>query len=309
LSRARVDQVVGLLAIPVAFVVTSPALLLSLPTVIRNLKLEARTVSPGADGLSAFGNFTCHLGNALPAAVGLGLLAIAAAGVIVVARRQRREAAVLAAYALGYLVAASLSPLHWDRYVIPLIPGVAILAGSALATVGHLIGRAVDERQAGPPKARPTGSIAARRGRLVGVALAVAVAILVLWPSAQAVVAQGRLRWLPSTRVVASDWANATLPPGTSVCAEMYTMYASGTDLVLYRVFALADQTISDYQARGCRYLMSSSAMTSRFVDAGRYPREASFYASLAATDPLVETFSPSADRGGPEIRVYALSP
>lgn len=305
---ALVDQALGLVAAFAAFIVTSPALLLNLRTAIDDLQFEARASAPGADGLSAPGNFGWYVGQALPAAVGIGLLALAVLGTALAARRRPRETLILASFVPTYLVAISLSPLHWDRYVIPIIPIASAFAATAVITIVWSIAHLVSgPTPTGAPGSAPELGRGVRMVSTAAATAAITLACLGLVPSAQVMATQDRLRSLPSTRVAASDWANATLAPGTQVCAEMYTMYPTPSNLDQFRVFALADHSLDDYRSRGCRYLMSSSAMANRFTDAQRYPVESAFYATLASKASLVETFEPGPDRPGPEIRVYAV--
>jgi hypothetical protein len=216
-------------------------------------------------------------------------------------------------YAVGYLAAVSLSPLHWDRYVVPIVPAIAILAAIALFEVVAAIGMAMAAFVSGPTMGRLTRAsppLAVTRSRTRDVIAMVTLlgAIMVLWPSAMTVAREDRLRALPSTRVEVTEWVKANLSPGVLVCEEMYTTYATPS-VATYRIFALANEPLDAYRARGCRVLISSSAIASRFVDPRRYPREAAFYATLAADLRLAETFKPGPDRGGSEVRVYEWAP
>jgi NADH:ubiquinone oxidoreductase subunit 6 (subunit J) len=225
--------------------------------------------------------------------VGLALLIAAVVGAVVLARRNPRATAVLVAFLVSYAAAVSLSPLHWDRYVIPMIPVLAICGAIGLsATLDAAL-------------LRLRSTAIGRRATMSAIATTL-VAILYLAPGFLTVAHDDRLRSLPSTRVAVTDWVRTTLPKGVLICEELYTTYEP-TDLTLYRVFSLADHTLDDYRNRGCAYLISSSAISGRFTDAHRYPSEAAFYATLSATGQLVETFSPGPDAGGSEVRVYLM--
>jgi len=65
-SRWMVPTGAVLLA-PVAFLVTSPFVLLDLGRSVADIQHEARTVHPGADGLSPIGNLLWYLGDIVPA--------------------------------------------------------------------------------------------------------------------------------------------------------------------------------------------------------------------------------------------------
>jgi 4-amino-4-deoxy-L-arabinose transferase-like glycosyltransferase len=298
----------------VTFLVTSPAIPLHLAQVIDDLAFEARAVHPGADGLSPLGNAAWSALEVLPATVGLPMLALAAAGAVALARRAPSALAVLAAFALGYLATVSLSPLHWDRYVIPLVPVVAILAGVGLASLPAAIERVArgtrpNEGAAramtgvqGSPASAPAGPM-----RVAAFVAAVGIALMVLAPGALTVVERNSRLATPSTRAIATAWLESTLAPGTLVCEEMYTAYEPGGGIELFRIFALADEPMQAYLDRGCRYLLESSTMADRFKDAARYPRESAFYEALPSAARLVRTFEPGPGGRGPIIRAYLL--
>jgi hypothetical protein len=275
--------VAAVAAIPISFAACSPGLVLHLGRVVADLRFEARTVQPGADGLSPLGNFGWYVGTVLPATAGLVVLLLAVVGLVWAARRKPLAAAILAAGAVGYLAAASASPLHWDRYIIPALPIVAIFAGVALDAILRA-----------PRTIRPARA-----------AIAVALTAVLVLPPAATVVAADQLRSAGTTRSVATAWAEATLPSGALVCEEMYTFY--GGRLNAFRIFALANLSLAEYRAKGCAYLVTSSAMSSRFTDAARYPRESAFYRDLPSAGPRIASFAPSPSRAGPIIEVYEL--
>lgn len=296
------------------FLVTSPAIPLHIPAVIEDLVFEARSVHPGADGLSPLANAAWYALDVLPAAVGPVMVALAFAGAVALARRRPRTLLVLGAFAIAYVATVSLSPLHWDRYVIPLVPVVAILAGVALASLPAAMGwvaRAIGANETAPPVVSDDrrATAAARIGptRLAASATALALALVVLAPAALAVVERNSRLATPSTRAIATAWLEDTVAPGTLVCEEMYTTYAPGGGIEVFRVFALADEPMQAYLDRGCRYLLESSAMADRFRDAARYPRESAFYEALPSAALLVQTFEPGPRGRGPIIRAYLL--
>jgi hypothetical protein len=72
----------------------------------------------------------------------------------------------------------------------------------------------------------------------------------------------------------------------------------------------LPRKTFDAYVRLQVDYVLASSTNWSRFsAEKARYPREVAFYEELHRRAVLVKEFRPSADRGGPIVRVYALSP
>ena len=164
----------ALFAVPLTVVITSPFLLLDLDTVILNIRNENRAVHPGADGLSPIGNLIWYVGTVAPATFGWPIVAASALGLVVVARNRPLETMVLVAFAGSYLVGVSASPLHWSRYIIPLVPIVGIFTAGAALAIGSALARTVARRD------RP-GHDGSHR-RLLGVVVSVAVVVLLLGP-------------------------------------------------------------------------------------------------------------------------------
>ncbi|MEA2619877.1 MAG: hypothetical protein QOC97_650, partial [Chloroflexota bacterium] len=225
-------------------------------------------------------------------------------------RRDRRALAVLAAFAVSYLVGVSASPLHWDRYVIPLVPIIGIAAAAGVLAIGDLAVRAVSRRRAGRREA--AASLAPTRtpvaGGLPAIGVSGAIVIALLLPPMATVVATDRIRAQATTRAVATDWIVANLPPGSRIVEENGSAYTvAGFDVL--RVFSLSDRSLDAYRAGGYRYLVWSSGMADRFQDAVAYPREHAFYAALEATGRLVASFQPGPEHGGNWTRVYQIMP
>jgi 4-amino-4-deoxy-L-arabinose transferase-like glycosyltransferase len=302
--RLSLTPFLALLVVPLTFVITSPFVLLE----VRQVPIDG-SVHPGADGLSPIGNLLWYVGTVAPSTFGLAILAVAAIGLVAVARTHLRAAAVLVAYVGSYLIGVSASPLHWDRYIIPLVPIVGIFAaGGALAIGSAVAGAAARRERRGRDRSIVHGIGEPRPARRsLSVVATLAIIVLLLTPSIVGAAAALRQRSGPSTRAVATDWVSQNLPPGSRVAQELATTYLSAAPGRVLRVFALADRSLDRYRADGYRYLISTTGIADRFDDPDRYPREHAFYEALAATGRLVASFEPGPDRSGGVIRVYDL--
>ena len=296
----------GLFVVPLAFALTSPFVIIK----VRSFPIDG-SVHPGADGLSPIGNFLWYVGTITPSIFGWAVLAVSAIGLVALVRSRPRPAAVLVASVVSYLVGVSASPLHWDRYIIPLVPVVGVFAAAGALAMASAVAQTADRSDPpagdrslvdGARQPRP-----ARRGATV--AAAVAIMVLLLAPSLAATTASVRQRAGPSTRAVASDWVTRNLSPESRIAQELSTTYLPAAPGRVLRVFALADRSLDQYRADGYRYLITTAGISDRFDDATRYPRENAFYRALAASGHLVASFEPGPDRSGAVIGVYDLGP
>jgi hypothetical protein len=138
----------------------------------------------------------------------------------------------------------------------------------------------------------------------LGLALA-----LVVVPT-RTLVAAARLRSVPTTDVVAAEWINANIPPMSLIARERATAPLSGRRYLLLTFAQLAEKTFDDYVRLRVDYVLASSSNWGRFQqEKERYATEVAFYEELHRRAVLVKEFAPSAGRGGPIVRVYALSP
>jgi hypothetical protein len=120
------------------------------------------------------------------------------------------------------------------------------------------------------------------------------------------VAAADRLKEVPSTRVMATEWALANLKDA-KVVEEPYGTYLAGMN-DRFALVRLSDRPVDSYRADGFDYLITSSSTWARFfAEPNRYAKEIAFYQSLPSNGRLVVTFNPDQDRGGPRIDVYDI--
>jgi len=166
-------------------------------TVVRNLHGEAQMHHLGATGGSPWWNLGWYLRGPLADALGWAGLMLAGAGLMVaLGRGDRRAAWLLVPVVLGMGLVICGQRLVWDRWVLPLVPLLAVLAGAAVVA---LAGRVP------------------RHGRAVVALCLLAMAV----PMAAQDVTQARGR-LNDTRQHASAWAAAHVPAGSTVLIEHF---------------------------------------------------------------------------------------
>lgn len=285
------NGLLGLLAAAATFVIMNPYFFLDAETAGSHVQGEARVAHPGADGLSRAGNFAWYLLVAIPQAVTWPQAVLAGLGLVLVTLRPSAPRLVLAGYVMAFLAAISMLPLHWPRWIIQVLPIVALLSAFAAEALVEGIGLRL--------RLEP-----ARRDAV----LAIGVAALVAWPAGRAV----RLDILmsrPSTQVQAREWIRRNVPAGASVAQDFYAAPIDDLGYRLATSFSLSYKgTVEDYRRQGVEYLVTCSLIYKRFyAEPDRYPAQVAFYESLAKGEELAQEFAPSAFRGGPTLRIYRL--
>lgn len=147
----------------------SPYLLIDFATVAANLQGEAQPHHLGATGGSPWWNLRWYVANSLLGGLGLAGLALAAVGLVLGGQHRDARAVVLPVIA-GIVVLLVTQRLVWDRWVLPLLPLLAILAGNAAARLCsrlprsmHLPGALLLAFAAGTPLALETMAQARER--------------------------------------------------------------------------------------------------------------------------------------------------
>ena len=277
----------SLLAIGVGFALSTPYFFLDFPTAWHNLVTEGRSTHPGADGLPPLQNlrwYFVQIARSEYQAIqtGFGLI-----GLLAIIWQRRLLPLSLVGMIVLFLAGISASPLHWLRWVIPILPLAALVSAYGLVTSVELLGHA------------PT----LRRTLLIGLTLAA--------------MAQPSLRSIqlsvqdanPNTRLAARLWLLDQLPAQARLIQEPYTALLADDPRVTTLAQSLGtQQTLADYHCEGYTHLMISSAMYQRFLaEPARYPTEVAFYQTLLQAHTPLISFAPTWSRGGPTLHLYAL--
>jgi 4-amino-4-deoxy-L-arabinose transferase-like glycosyltransferase len=203
------------------------------------------------------------------------LVLVALAGLMVAVRRRTRADLVLLSFAAAYSISLLPIEAHFDRYVLPLVPVVAVLAGSS---------------------------------RTLAVLAVVASAVPLWWSVADAEALTGRDR-----RVDAARWIDRMVPAPDAIAADPSTLPLTGHRVIRlelpgpHRAFD-PRRSLSTLRADGVRWLVVSGTVADRVLAAaGDYPQEARFYRALEAIAPAYAV--PGSSRSRPWLRVYRIYP
>jgi len=286
-----INGITGFLAVLVGFAITTPYFFLDFATALKNLLAEGRSEHLGADGFTPWGNFWWYLTVAIPRSITWWQALLALAGMILAAASRRFTRIILVVYVLIFLIAISLSPLHWMRWVAQLMPLFALFTAFALDEVIRYLGQRMEWR-----------------ARSRHFALALIVGIVSIWPLYQ-VVLHNIKQASPSTRVLARQWIIENLPEHSKIGQENYTAPLAGTEFDIDFVDPLSSGgSLTDYAAGGYDYLVASGGIYERyFAEPERYAEHVSFYESLFSEAQLLQRIEPSTTRAGPAILIFQL--
>ncbi len=173
------------------FALACPAAVADHARLVAEVWTEIRSktsAGPGADLVRR--GWIQHAALSLGYGLGAPLCVAAAAGALVTAARRPKEGVVLLAFAVTYYVAMGSGTIIHARYMLPLVPLLALFAAVAIDRVAH----------------------AARRSRRVWLAAALTAAVVSV--SAARVVRSNRLLASEDTRVTAARYLDSLVADG-----------------------------------------------------------------------------------------------
>ena len=205
---------------------------------------------------------------------GMGpVLLVAAVGLVAALVRRRRSDLVIAVFVVAYFLDLLTLRAHFDRYVLPLVPPLAVLAG---------------------------------RVRVLAPVTLLLLVVPLTW-SIRDDVDLTRT----DTRVAAFHWIARNVPSGASIAADPST--ATGRrvlDLQLPHPSRPPDpnRDVARLRRKGVEYVVVTGAVADRVLDARRrYPREARFYDDLGKRGKRLYYVRRGHGLAGPWVAVYRL--
>ncbi|MDR3430280.1 glycosyltransferase family 39 protein [Silvimonas sp.] len=183
--------------VPVLLIVIAPYLLIAHDTVLGDLAGEAQVHHLGATGGGPLTNAWWYLSGPLTTAFGMVGLLLCGLGAWTL-RRDAFARVLLWPLLIVFMVVFSCQHLVWERWILPLLPFLAVFGGVGLCTLRHWL--------------------ALRTGAVAGAGLALGSACL---PLTLTDVAAAHAR-ANNTAQQASAWAIAHIPPGSTVLIEHF---------------------------------------------------------------------------------------
>jgi 4-amino-4-deoxy-L-arabinose transferase-like glycosyltransferase len=202
-------------------------------------------------------------------------LVIGAIGLVLALRRRTHTDLILASFVLAYVVDLLTLRAHFDRYVLPLVPALAALAG---------------------------------RQRILAPLTLACLVVPLVWAIGDDV----RLT-RTDTRAAAHAWIQQHVPPHARIAAESSTPPLEGHPIVGLALPGPGrpfdpDRDVDRLRAEGVHYALVTGAIADRVLAArDRYPREARFYDQLRTRAKRVYHVQAGHGLTGPWVSLYRL--
>ena len=300
--RQRLKRLlVAALGMLAGFIIGYPNLLLNPAIFIKDISFLFARVGEGFEGWRIVpDNSAIFYLDTLVWSTSLVAVILTVVGLIAALMRHRAEDLILISFPLAYFVVMSLSQGHFGRYMLPILPMLAVL----IADAGWQVVPQLVRRWRSP--------LALKVAQPIGLAAL----LLVFLPN---LLNSLRFDWVltqADTRTQSKQWIEANIAAGSRIAVEWpyhtpplsngYAVPPESTrdywiDLVYG--FGLADRPIEQYQTDGTQYLVATSYIRDiPVIDPQQEARRQQFYADLPHAFETVKSFSPRCDGGEPEF-------
>ncbi|HMK92199.1 MAG TPA: glycosyltransferase family 39 protein [Thermoleophilia bacterium] len=292
----------------VAFLVSTPFAVLDPLHFLADFYKQNRIVANGWLGFENVHNgYWYNFSVNLLGSLGPVLLVLGLVGLALAFHRRSRADLIIAPYVVVYYLYVSSWHELMDRYLLPIVPLLVVLAMRACAELAVVPG-------------------VRRRAVAFGVAAALLLGAIVV--PAQASLSYSRSLSGTDVRTIALTWVENHVPRSAVIAMEPYGPQliprlrlpyyrAAGLKAVSYDIVRLPlpvpnkrdrYHNLRTLLERDVRYVIISSDVQTRVLAARHvYPAQVRFYHQLARHGRLVKRFVPGPDERGPIISVYRL--
>lgn len=262
------------------------------------------TLWPKQTSLGPWNNFLWYVKGSLQWGSGIHIEVMAAMGLLIAFFQWKKKDTIMVIFPALSFIAICFGSLILERWVIPLMPFMAIYAALFLYVV---IEKACS-------KYLPSG------GKSILLAVA---SVIVILPSTYNILRYDYMLTHKDTRIISKEWIEKNIPSGSKIGQDAYTGEISETLFDITKKYSLGDESFEYYVNNQYQYLVVSDTQYKRFFDdAGRFPEKAEFYKTLFSRGELIKQISPRQDlwpgpeerflkyhiHFSPEIRIYKIN-
>lgn len=290
--RLAISAGYGLLVAFTVFAFTSPYVFLDPITLRKDLLEEKAAHGLGCDGLTPTQNFMWYVTIGIPMELYQPQWTLTLIGAAIALFRRQFLAVTLAVYALAILVGTSLHLFHAVKWLVPVMPMLAMFAGSTIAYGGDILHR------------RLSSWFNPKLGLIYYSVIAVIFMLMMEHAPFLQLCSHNTRKSYMSTDILFYEWINDYLPHGTKVCFVGVWEGAHKSNFQVWDV--LWDPSYFDakcggkYQSpydiynQGYKYFIWTDNHCPLYLaEPKKYPRECKFFKELFDNSEVVKEISP----------------
>jgi len=279
------------------FIIGTPYSVLDFDTFWGAVVWDYSHYAGGHAGAMGSGNFWFYLSYLAHDGMGYGLFALGILGVVLMILSRRRKDLLYLVFTLVYFIEISVFTVRFNRNLCPIVPLLALYAAVA---IDYIVCRLRGGEVPSPARRRLSWIVPA------------IICVLVLWYPVSNRISEELKSGLPHSKVMATEWFEANIPPGATVAFELYTPHINWDQYVPQYIRFLHRKPMSWYRDRHVEYFIFNSYAYRRFY---KYPKE--FAEEIAGYEALFNhpdmnhlvSFNVNEKQYGPIIKIYQLRP
>jgi len=286
----------------------SPFVFLDFRTVLNDVIQEARPEHLGATGEGLLRNLLWYAKGPLPNALGFVGLVLAGLGLVLCLSSKQKSRWVLISFPVLFLVFISLLNLRWERWIMPTIPFLALLAAFAITYVAQMMVKHFDRR--------------------IASAASVVLVVVLFVPLVRSSISHARETSGPYTSTLARQWMMDNIR-SSRVLVEVYAPRLPASDFKVFVVDETGRLTeaqilgsnaepgwdigrlkdLADISASDIDYVVLTGYYQLFMNEKERYSNEVKNYERITSQGKLVYDVqsTPGVSRG-PRVRIFQLS-
>jgi 4-amino-4-deoxy-L-arabinose transferase-like glycosyltransferase len=282
---------IGLAAVVFGFFIASPYFFIDYKTSIKNLLLESGSEHLGAENLGVFNNYLWYIQYALKQGLGIQVELLAGLGIPFLLWKHKKIGLLLLSFPLIFFLFIGTAKLRWERYIIPLLPFMAIFAAYALVKTVDQLSRIQYIR-------------IKSNDVLFVLSVAMTFNLIVKIIRYDYYISQ------KDTRTFCKEWVEKNIPYGTKMAQDWYTGEISDKQYQITKEMSISEKPLQYYQENGFQYMLVSSWLYNRYYrSSAKYPDRVAFYDTLFVRGELIKEFlQDQRNKPGPTIRIYKIN-
>jgi 4-amino-4-deoxy-L-arabinose transferase-like glycosyltransferase len=285
----------SLLTVFISFFITAPFVFLDFTEAIKWIIIEGRSAHIGATGKGIFDNLLFYLKG--PFNVDFGGILIECflfIGIVLLIKNWKKlntNHLVIFSFPLLYFLAIIKLPLHWDRWVIPILPFMAILSAIGLKDFLTLFN--------------------INRSYRNSILLFILI-VLLISPLKNSILNNYKLSQ-KDTRTISKEWIESHLPKNSIIAYEHYAPHLhirKREDFVLHNMDwnKIIIMPLSYYIKNNIDFIIITDAFKKKYYKKPEaYKNIIRRYEILEAKCERIKTFKPEKYQPGPEIIIYKV--
>jgi len=299
----------GIAAMVISFVVFDPIFFIKFKEQLYTFIymptfMGENTIWPKQSSLGPWNNFLWYVKGSLRWGSGIHMEIMAIVGLSIAIYKLKKEDTITLIFPALTFISICFGSLILERWVIPLMPFMAIYAALFLYVLIEKV----------CSKLLPSK----RKSILLAIA-----SIAVILPSTYNILRYDFMLTHKDTRVISKEWVEKNIPKGSKIGQDAYTGEISETLFHITNKYSLGDESFEYYVKNQYQYLIVSDTQYKRFLDdAKRFPKNAEFYKTLFSKGELIKQIIPRQDlwpkpedrfskyhiHFSPEIRIYRIN-